>query len=49
MPGRRASGGAPVKVVHGVWAVMASAAQVHSRLVAVEARNMFTAAFVRYP
>ena len=28
---------------------MASAAQVHSRLVAVEARNLSTAAFVRYP
>ena len=31
---------APMEVVCGVWAVMASAAQVHSRLVAVEARNL---------
>ena len=31
---------APVVVVHGVWAVMASAAQVHSWLGEVEARNL---------
>ena len=30
---------APVEVVRGVWVVMASVAQVHSRLTAVEARN----------
>ena len=31
---------APVEVVRGVWAVMASAGQVHSCLVAMEARNL---------
>ena len=32
--------GAPVEVVRGVGAVMASAAQVHSRLEAVDDRNL---------
>ena len=39
---------APVEVVRGAWAVMASAGQVHSCLVAVEARNLTRSSVQRY-
>ena len=39
---------APVEVVPDVWAVMASAGQVHSWLVAVEARNLTRSSVHRY-
>ena len=39
---------ASVEVVRGVWAVMASAGQVHSCLVSVEARNLTRSSAQRY-